>query len=259
MVTERVQITDTNSDNILKYGVCSYKNIKTPGYPEKVEWLKERFDEGLKVKTLYSGKDGTQGMIEYMPGEFCWRPVEAKGYMFIHCIFSGFRNAYRGKGYASLLIDECLKDAERENMHGVAVVTRKGSFMVGKEIFLKKAFQVVDKAPPDFELLVHKFNRDTPTPRFKGDWGQRLTQYGEGLTIFRADQCPYTVKNVQEICETAEKTFGIKPNIVDLRSCEEAQNSPCAFGTFCILCNGEIIADHPISNKRFRNIMNSQF
>ncbi len=39
-----------------------------------------------------------------------------------------------------------------QGMKGVAVVTRKGSFMAKKDIFLKKGFHVVDLAKPDFEL-----------------------------------------------------------------------------------------------------------
>jgi len=252
---EGVEIIDTNSDNILEYGVCGYKDIKRAGYPEKLDWLKERFEEGLKIKTLYSKKDGTQGMIEYIPGEYCWRPVKASGYMFIHCIFSGFKRVYKNKGYGSLLLKECLEDAKKENMHGVAVVTRKGSFMAGKDLFVKKGFEVVDKAPPDFELLVKKFNEDAPTPKFKGDWEKRLSQYGKGLTIIRADQCPYTVKNVNEIYETAKKEYGLKPKIISLKSSEEAQNSPCPFGSFCMIYDGKAISHHPISNGRFMNIM----
>jgi len=253
---ERVKIIDTNADNILKYGVCGYKNIKSEGYPEKIEWLKDRFPEGMKIKTLYSDEDGTQGMLEYIPGEYCWRPVEASGYMFIHCIFVGFKRAYKRKGYGTLLVDECLKDAGKGNMHGVAVVTRKGSFMAGKEIFAKNGFEVVDKASPDFELLVKKLNKKAPPPKFKGDWEKRLSQYGRGLTIIRADQCPYSVKNVREISETAEKVYGIKPNIIELKNCQEAQNSPCPFGTFCIVYKGKVVAEAPISNARFKNIMN---
>ncbi len=253
---EKITIIDTNADNILEYGVCGYKDIKREGYPEKIEWLKDRFQEGMKIKTLHSDKDGTQGMIEYIPGEYCWRPVEASGYMFIHCVFVGFKRAYKGKGYGSLLVDECVKDARKENMQGVAVVTRKGSFMAGKELFVKNAFEVVDKAPPDFELLVKKFNEKAPTPKFKGDWEKRLSQYGKGLTIVRADQCPYTVKNVKEMSETAEKEYGIKTHVINLKDYKEAQNSPCAFGTFCMVYNGKVIANHPISNKRFTNIMN---
>ena len=90
--------------------------------------------------------------------------------------------------------------------------------MAGKEIFVKKGFEVVDKAPPDFELLVKKFDKNAPTPKFKGDWEKSLSRYGKGLTIIRADQCPYSVKNVKEIKETAEKIYGIKPNIVDLKN-----------------------------------------
>ena len=62
-----------------------------------------------------------------------------------------------------------------------------------------------------------KFNKKAPTPKFNGDWEKRRSQYGNGLTIIRADQCPYTVKNVKEISETAEETYGIKPNILDLK------------------------------------------
>ena len=40
---EGIEIVDTNADNILEYGVCGYKNIKRAGYPEKIEWLKDRF------------------------------------------------------------------------------------------------------------------------------------------------------------------------------------------------------------------------
>jgi hypothetical protein len=255
---EKVEIIDTNLDNILNYGICGYKNINRAGYPEKIEWLKERFTEGMKIKILYSEKDGTQGMIEYIPGEYSWRPVDAKGYMFIHCIFVGFKRAYKGKGYGSLILDECLKDAKKQKMNGVAVVTREGSFMAGKEFFAKNDFKVVDTAPPDFQLLVKKFNKKAPNPKFKGNLEKKLSQYGKGLTIIRADQCPYTVKNVKEIRETAEKTYGIKPNIIDLKNYKEAQNSPCAFGSFCIIFNGKIVAHHPISNKRFQNIMNKE-
>jgi hypothetical protein len=253
-----IEIIDTNADNILEYGVCGYKNIKREGYAEKIEWLKSRFKEGMKIKILYSEKDGTQGMIEYIPGEYCWRPVEASGYMFIHCIFVGFKRAYKGKGYGALMMDECVKDAKSEKMHGVAAVTRKGAFMAGKELFEKKDFKVVDSAPPDFELLVKKFDKKAPNPKFKGDLEKISSKYSKGLTIIRADQCPYTVKNVNEISETAKKVYGLKPKIIHLKNYEEAQNSPCPFGTFCIIYDGKIVAHHPISNKRFQNIMDKE-
>jgi hypothetical protein len=121
---------------------------------------------------------------------------------------------------------------------------------------LKNGFTVVDTASPDFELLVKKFTENAPAPRFKGDWKARLNSYREGLTIIRADQCPYTVKNVREIEKTARENFEIEPKIVTLQNHTEAQESPCPFGTFCIIYNGEVVAHHPISKTRFVNIMN---
>jgi GNAT superfamily N-acetyltransferase len=253
-----VEIVDTNLDNILEYGVCGYKHIKHEGLRRKIEWLKGRFAEGMKVKTLYSDEDGTQGMIEYLPGEYCWRPVSASGYMFIHCIFVGFKREYKGRGYGSLLVDECRADAGRRNMRGVAVVTREGPFMAGRELFLKKGFEVVAEAPPDFGLLVKRFQENTPTPSFTGVWEKKLGQYGDGLTIFRSDQCPYLAKCVPEITETAEKVYGIKPRVIELGSYRDAQESPVAFGVFGIIYNGRLVAGHPISSKRFGNIMSKE-
>lgn len=253
-----IKIIDTNLDNILEYGICGYKNIKNEGLRRKIEWLKDRFSEGIRIKTLHSDEDSTQGMIEYIPGEYGWRPIEASRYMFIHCIFVGFKRAYKGSGYGSFSVNECLKDARKENMHGVAVVTRRGGFMADTMLFVKNGFEVVDTAPPDFKLLVKKFNVNAPTPKFKGDWGKQLRQYSKGLTIFRSDQCPPVAQWVKEISETAEKVYGIEPKVVELMSYEDAQNSPCAFGSFCIMHNGIVVAEAPISNRRFTNIMNKE-
>jgi hypothetical protein len=252
---DTVEIVDTNDENIRDYGICGYNNIKRPGYLEKIEWLRDRYAEGMRIKTLYTREGGTQGMVEYIPGEYCWRPVDAEGYMFIHCIFVGFKREYKQKGYATMLLNECIEDAQRENMYGVAATTRKGAFMAGKELFVKNGFIVVDSADPDFELLVKKFDDSTPSPAFKGGWEARVAACGDGLTIIRADQCPYTVKNVREIMKAAQNSFGIQPRVVDLKSHEDAQQSPSPFGTFCVVYSGEVIAHHPISKTRFLNIM----
>lgn len=253
-----VAVINTNLGNILDYGICGYKELKHEGLRRKIAWLRDRFSEGLKIKTLYSDEDGTQGMIEYIPGEYAWRPVAADGYMFIQCIFVGFKRVYKGKGYGSLLVDECLKDARKGNRHGVAVVTRKGPFMAGRGLFMKKCFEVIDTAPPDFELLVKKFNQNAPTPKFGGNRARKLAQYSEGLTIFQSAQCPYPAKCVPEISGLAERVYGLKPRIVELENCRDAQASPCAFGSFGIVYNGRVIAEHPISSKRFANIMDKE-
>ena len=252
-----IEIIDTNADNICDFGFCGYKNIKQEGYKRKTDWLKQRFSEGMKFKVLYSAKYGSIGFIEYIPGEYTWRAVEANGYMVIHCIMILPRK-YKEKGYGSLLLEECIKDAKKEKMHGVAVVTRKGPWMAGKKLFLKNGFEVIDEGPPDFELYVKKFKKNALSPKFKGDWKKGLSQYGKDLTIIRSDQCPYIAKSVKDISETAQKKYGIKVKIIELKDCKEAQNAPSAYAIFSIAYNGKLLADHPISNKRFMNIMDKE-
>ena len=119
---EEIEIIDTNPNNICDYGFCGIKNIKQEGYKRKTEWLRNRFSEGMRFKVLHSAKERFVGMIEYIPGRYAWRAVEAKGYMVIHCLFI-LNKKYQGKGYGSILIDECIKDAKEANMYGVVAMT----------------------------------------------------------------------------------------------------------------------------------------
>ncbi|MBN2213059.1 MAG: GNAT family N-acetyltransferase [Bacteroidales bacterium] len=250
-----IEIMDLTPDNIADYGVCGYKDAnKHLELRRKIDWFNRYYPRGLRIKIILSKKGGYQGMLEYIPGKYAHRPVDAEKYMFVHCVFVGFKKEYKGKGYASSLIEACIKDARDAGTDGVAVVTRNGSFMAKKDIFLKKGFEVVDKAEPDFELLVLKFNREADNPKFKE---MSPVQYSEGLTVMRSAQCPYSVKNVDAILETAKK-MNIQARLVELADSDSVQLTPCAFGTFCIIHEGEVISYHPISNKRFENIMKSR-
>ena len=109
-----IEIIDLTPQNIADYGVCGYKNVKKHlELRRKIDWFTEYYPKGLRTKVIFSKKDGYQGMLEYIPGKYAHRPVEAEGYMFIHCIFVGFKNEFKGKGYASSLIDECIKDVKK--------------------------------------------------------------------------------------------------------------------------------------------------
>lgn len=256
---DNINIINLTPENIAEYGVCGYKDVKKHiELRKKIEWFKEYYPKGLRMKVVFSQKGGYQGMLEYIPGKYAHRPVDADGYMFIHCLFVGFKNEYKGKGLALSLLDECITEAKEMKMLGVAVVTRKGPFMVHNDIFLKKGFQIVDSVKPDFELLVLKFDEKSKNPSFKQNMDEHLKEYTDGLTIFRSAQCPYTEKNVNAIIESAKK-MNLQTKLVDLTDANSVQNTPCAFGTFCIVYKGKIISHHPISNTRFENIMKNEF
>lgn len=249
-----IEIIDFTPSTIAEYGVCGYKDVeKHLELRRKIDWFKEYYPKGLRIKGLISKTGGYQGMIEYIPGNYAHRPVNADGYMFIHCIFVGFKKEFKGKGYASLLLLDCIQEAKNSKMDGVAVVTRKGSFMAKRDIFIKNGFESVDTAKPDFELLVLKFDKKAKDPSFRKVSPQ---EYPDGLTIFRSAQCPYSVKNVDAIMKTADK-MKMKVNLIEMNDSKATQNAPCAFGTFCIVKDGEVISHHPISNTRFENIIKS--
>ena len=39
---DKIRIIDLDTESILEYGICGYKNIKRPGFPEKLEWFDAR-------------------------------------------------------------------------------------------------------------------------------------------------------------------------------------------------------------------------
>jgi len=73
---------------------CGYKDLtKHEELKRKIAWFSEYYPKGLRIKVLYSKKDGYQGMIEYISGRYAHRPINAEGYMVIHCIFTGFKKS----------------------------------------------------------------------------------------------------------------------------------------------------------------------
>jgi hypothetical protein len=195
------------------------------------------------------------GYIEYLPGEFAWRAVDAAGFMFIHCIWIFFRQHQR-KGWGTVMIEACLDDARKAGMNGAAVMVRDGPWLADRRLFLANGFEPVDTAPPDYQLLVRKFHNGAVNPAFRKDWDRKLAQYSQGLTIIRSSQCPHIAKFAAEIAETAASEYHIRPTVVDLQSCSDAQNAPTPYAIFSLIYNGRLLADHQISRTRFRNIMN---
>jgi len=246
-----VKIDETNID---QYPPTCFLNPKNEGYLIKRDWLKKRFSEGLIIKQLYLEKEGKcNGFIEYISGEKAWRAVDAPGYMFIHCIWITPNNL-KNKGYGSRLIEECIKDAEKQDKNGVVAISSEGSFMAGKDIFLKNGFKSIQSAKPSFELMIKPFN-DAPKPKFT-DWKGQLQQY-KGLNIIYSNQCPWVARSIRELREVAKKNK-LEMKITELKTAEQAQNAPSIYAIFNIVNNGKLLADHYISKRRFENIIKKE-
>lgn len=250
-----ITIINVDENNISQYPPTCFLNPKNEGYQIKLEWLKKRFSEGLKIKQLYlKNEKKAIGFIEYVSGEYAWRAVDAEGYMFIHCIWVT-PNKNKRKGYGSLLVKECIKDAKKEGKYGVAVVTSEGPFMAGKDLFLKNEFKSVAKVKPSFELMVKTLKKG-PLPKFR-DWEKQLNKY-EGLNIIYSNQCPWVARSIKDLDEIVKKK-GLKLKVTELKTAKQAQNAPSVYGgIFNLVKDGKLLADHYISNTRFLNILKKE-
>ena len=253
-MTREPSLFAIDSTNFDALPCCGIKCRTHPGRQQKACWLEANAKFGLRAKTLLAPDGQPGGYIEYLPGEFAWRGVDAAGYMFIHCIWIYSRRHQR-QGWGRFMIEACLKDARSAGMRGVAVMVRDGPWLAGRRLFLANAFEPVDTAPPDYQLLVRKFHRTAANPAFRKGWEQKLARYGRGLTIIRSSQCPHIAKFASDIAQAAAEDYQISPTVVDLESWQDAQNAPTPYAVFSLIYNGRLLADHQISRTRFRNIM----
>lgn len=238
MSTE-VVVTDVTLQNVEKTGFFCYMSArKSEGFAHKLNWVKARLAEGLKIKMILPPHG--RGFIEYIPGEYAWRAVDASGYMVIHCIWVVGQS--KGKGVASHLLKLCEQDAAARGMNGVAMVTSGSRYMVKSSYLEKKGYVAVDQAPPSFTLMVKKF-KDAPDPAFCGDWEAKARRLGEGLTVVRSDQCPYLQSAAQAACGWAEGE-GIAFRDVILDSAKEVrEKAPSAYGVYQLVYNGLLVGD----------------
>jgi N-acetylglutamate synthase-like GNAT family acetyltransferase len=230
------EIIDVLPENVEQTGFfCHMSKRKTEGWKRKLLWLKARFAEGLKIKMLRLPE---RGFIEYVPGEYAWRAIRAKGYMVIHCLWVVGRS--RGKGLASALLEECIQDAKRAGMKGVAMVASEGRYMKWKKFLLKHGFETVDTAPPSIELMALKFGQ-APSPSFAKGWEKKARRYSKGLVILRSDQCPYFEDATQALLETAEKK-GIPSRVIGLSTAKEVRAlAPSPYGVMSVVLDGRVI------------------
>jgi hypothetical protein len=252
MLMSQPRIIDLNLENIPKYGLVCAKDPKQEGFQKKLSWLKEHFKKGLKIKLLETASGKATTYIEYLPGEYAWRPVKAKGYLVIHCLWNYFKKD-RNKGYGSLLINQALEDAKKLKKHGVAVVTSEGAWMANKSIFEKNGFKVVDELSP-FSLMVKKINPKAPDPSFNNNWEKKLKSYGSGWTLLYANQCPWNINSAKAM-QAAAKKEGIKLKVNEIKNAKQAQESPTPYGVFALIHNGKLLSYHYLSKTRFLNIL----
>ncbi|MGZ5479924.1 MAG: GNAT family N-acetyltransferase [Candidatus Aminicenantales bacterium] len=237
--SDKPVILNVDRTNVDQTGFfCLMSRRRSEGHGGKLSWVKARFDEGLRIKML---KLPERGFIEYIPGEFAWRAIEAKGWMVIHCLWVVGKS--KGKGFGGILLEECVKDAKKSGMRGVAMVTSQGNWLAGQKLLESHGFKAVDTAPPSFTLMV-KALKPGPLPSFPDDLADRAARFGKGLTILTSGQCPYH-SDATRILKAAAAKAKIKMRVVELKTARQAQTlSPSPYGVFQVVLDGKLMTYH---------------
>jgi GNAT superfamily N-acetyltransferase len=244
LMKTHAKLIDITAANVAEKGFfCYMSKPKAEGYKQKLRWLKARFTEGMRLKMYQLPQ---RGFIEYIPGEYAWRTVEARGYMFIHCLWVVGKS--KGQGLGERLLKACIKDAREAGMRGVAMLTSEGNWLAGNKLLLQHGFKSVAQAPPSFNLMAIKFE-DAPAPIILSDWKKKAEQYPRGLTVFRSEQCPYLEDAVATVLHTAER-LGIESRVIELKTAKEVRElSPSPYGVYSLVYDGEILSHHYLLEK----------
>ena len=231
-----MKIVTVREDNVYETGFfCFMSKRKNPGLKEKSECLKDRFKEGLVLEMI---ELPDRGMIEYIPADLAWRPVQAAGYMFIHCLCVVGKS--KGQGYAKALLDEAVLDAKKQGFVGICMtVSNLGYMKLGK--FLANAgFRTVDSALGSYELMALDFGK-AAKPSFAGDWDSKAKACGSGVTMFASGQCPY-LKDFADSLKSAAEASGRSFRIKKLNTAEDIRKySPTPYGVCDVVVDGKAV------------------
>ena len=240
-----------SKDNLEKEHICcAISNNNDVQVASKKAWLAERFDDGLVfLKSVERGKC----IIEYIPAENAWNPIQAEGYMYIDCLWVS--GSFKGHGYSNDLLDACIQDSKTQGKKGLCILSsaKKKPFLSDPHYLRHKGFSVCDEAGNGVQLWYLPFSKEAEMPRFKEC--ARHPHIDElGYVLYYTSQCPFNGKYVP-VLEAVAKDHGVPFKAIHLQSKDEARNAPTPITTYALFHDGEYITNEQMNDKRFLKLI----
>ncbi|HOU76470.1 MAG TPA: GNAT family N-acetyltransferase [Candidatus Dojkabacteria bacterium] len=236
-----MNIIKVDASNIEKDGFfCRMSKSETQGNQNKMKWLKERFKEGLTMQLL-DIKEGGRGYIEYIPGKYAFRAINAENYLVIHCLWVVGKS--QKQGFAKKLVEQCIEDAKKQKLDGIAILTSEKTWLIKKSFFEHLGFKSVTKTEDKiFNIMTLKFDDKAKDPSFCKDYEKKAKVGNKGFTVFYTHQCPYIDDAVEIVKKFAQKK-NIPFQTILLNTAEEVRTkSPSPYGTFGIIYKDKLIS-----------------
>lgn len=170
-----------------------------------------------------------------------------------HCLWVS--GQFKGHGYSTLLLDECIRDSKEKGKKGLVILSskKKMGYLSDPEYLKYKGFETADAAGPYFELMYLAFDRNADKPCFRHTAKNR-EDMPKGLVLYYTSQCPFTAKYVPLLEKTA-KERNVELQTVHIQTREDAQNAPAPFTTFSLFRDGELLTHEILSEKKFDKLI----
>ena len=245
---EYIRVT---KDNLEKEHICcAISNNKDIQVSSKKSWLADRFDEGLVfLKSTERGKC----FIEYIPAEYAWVPIDARGYMYIDCLWVS--GSFKGHGYSSDLLNACIGESKEKGRKGLCILAaaKKKPFLADPKFLKYKGFTVCDEADNGIQLWYLPFDQDADKPRFK-ECAKHPQTDEKGYVLYYTSQCPFNAKYVPVLEQTAKEN-SIAFHAIHLENREDAQNAPTPITNYALFHDGKYITNEQMNEKKFLKLI----
>lgn len=247
---EYIQVTKDNIEN--EHICCAISNNNDVQVSSKKSWLSERFDDGLVfLKSVERGKC----FIEYIPAENAWNPIDAKGYMYIDCLWVS--GSFKGHGYSTDLLEACIADSKKKGKKGLCILSsaKKKPFLADPKFLTHKGFSVCDESDNGIQIWHLPFTEKVTPPKFK-ECAKHPHIEDAGYVLYYTSQCPFNAKYVPVI-ENLAKEKSVQFKAIHVQSKKQAQNVPSPITTYALFFNGEYITNEQMNDKRFLKLIGS--
>ncbi|MFP4557111.1 MAG: GNAT family N-acetyltransferase [Bacteroidales bacterium] len=253
---EIIQLTPKNIGS--EHICCAISDKKCiDSYQAKKDWLKKEFENGYKFRRIDAR---AKVFIEYGPAEKGWVPIDAPNYFLINCFWVS--GQYKGKGYGKELLRLAMEDAINQGKDGLVTVvgTKKFHFMSDTKWLLKQGFEICEKLPSGFSLLVKKLNSKAENPKFNNSVLEEGNVKSNGVVAYYSNRCPFSEYHVtKSLKETAEKRK-LPLEVIKLETMEQAQSAPTPATIFSLFYDGKFITTDisVCMDSRFDKIVDKQ-
>lgn len=232
-----INIDDYNIKN--EHICCGFSDKKcSEGYNMKKEWLKKEFENGYIFRRIDAR---AKVFIEYCPAENGWVPIKAPNYLLINCLWVS--GQYKGQGYAKALLQLATEDAALEGKDGLVSVAglKKFHFMSDTDWLVNQGFEICEKLPSGFCLLVKKLNNSVLNPKFKESVLTGKCPENNGLVAYYSNRCPFTEYYVNQALTESARKRQIPLKIIKIETNEQAQIAPSPATIFSLFFNSDFV------------------